>query len=212
MTKHSASNERIKHDYFAYLKEAKRQSEPTVDACAKALDRFEVYSRHRDFKFFHRAQAIAFKAHLAEQQSHRSGAKLSKATLYATLTQLKRFFQWLAWQPGYKSRFQYSDAEYFNLSDKNARIATARREQRAPTLQQVKKVINSMPVRNEIERRNRALIAFTILSGARDGAIASMKLKHVDLMGVLFEGRKTLGQRRSAFPGNEGHGRPDSSV
>src|ERR1019366_7410854 len=36
-----------------------------------------------------------------------SGEKLSKATLYATLTQLKRFFQWLAWQPGYKSAFQY---------------------------------------------------------------------------------------------------------
>jgi len=32
----------------------------------------------------------------------------------ATLTQIKRFFQWLAWQPGYKSRIQYADAEYFN--------------------------------------------------------------------------------------------------
>jgi integrase len=31
------------------------------------------------------------------------------------------------------------------------------------------------------KRRNRALIAFTILTGARDSAIASMKLKHVDL-------------------------------
>jgi hypothetical protein len=31
---------------------------------------------------------------------------LSKATLHATLTQLKRFFQWLAWQPCYKSRLQ----------------------------------------------------------------------------------------------------------
>jgi len=31
---------------------------------------------------------------------------LSKATLHATLTQLRRFFQWLAWQPCYKSRLQ----------------------------------------------------------------------------------------------------------
>jgi integrase len=33
-----------------------------------------------------------------------------------------------------------------------------------------------------IERRNRALIAFTLLTGARDSAIASMKLEHVDLI------------------------------
>ena len=39
-----------------------------------------------------------------------------------------------------------------------------------------------MPTDTEIERRNRALVAFTLLTGARDSAIASMKLKHVDLI------------------------------
>ena len=37
------------------------------------------------------------------------------------------------------------------------------------------------PIVTEIERRNRALIAFTLLTGARDSAMASMKLKHIDL-------------------------------
>lgn len=182
MNKNNPNNERIKRQYFAYLKEAKRHSEPTVDAAAKALNRFEVYTKYRDFKAFHTEQAIAFKKHLAEQKGVQSGETLSKATLYATLTQLKRFFQWLAWQPGYRSRFQYSDAEYFNLSDKDTRIATAQREQRVPTLEQIKHVIQIMPANTEIERRNRALIAFTLLTGARDSAIASMRLKHVDLI------------------------------
>src|SRR5208282_332465 len=180
MTTHNPDNERIKRKYFAYLKEAHRHSEATVDAVAKALDRFEVYTKHRDFKAFHFEQAIAFKRHLSEQKGVQSGENLSKATLYATLTQLKRFFQWLAWQPGYKSRFQYSDADYFNLSDKDIRIATARREQKAPTLEQIKHVLDTMPCSTEVERRNRALVAFTLLTGARDRAIASMKLKHVD--------------------------------
>ena len=79
-----------------FLKEAKRYSEPTVDAAAKALNRFEVYSKFRDFKTFHFEQAIAFKRHLAKQKGQRSGKKLGKATLHATLTQLKRFFQWPA--------------------------------------------------------------------------------------------------------------------
>jgi hypothetical protein len=104
--------------------------------------------------------------HLIER-ANSQGKKLSKATLHATLTQLKRFFQWPALQPGYKSRVQYSDAEYFNLSDKDARIATAKRQQRFPTVAQIKHVISKMPKNTEIERRNRALIAFTLLTGAR---------------------------------------------
>lgn len=182
MTKHSPENERIKRKYFAYLKEAKRNSEQTVDAAAKALSRFEEHTRHRSFKAFHFEQAVAFKRHLAEQTGQRSGEKLSKATLHATLTQLRQFFFWLAGQPGYKARLQHSDSDYFNLSEKDARIATAQRERKAPTLEQIKHVLQTMPTKTEIERRNRALIAFTLLTGARDSAIASMKLKHVDLI------------------------------
>jgi integrase/recombinase XerC len=182
MTNHNARNERIKRKYFAYLKEAMRQSEPTVDASAKALDRFEVYTKYRDFGAFHLEQAIAFKRYLAEQKVQRSGKELSKATLHSTLTQLKRFFQWLTREPGYKSRLRFSEADYFNLSDKETRVATAQREQKVPTLEQIKHVINTMPTNTDIERRDRALIAFTLLTGARDSAIASMKLKHVDLI------------------------------
>jgi len=124
MSKNNPNNERIKRQYFAYLKEARRYSESTVDAVAKALNRFEVYTRHRDFKAFHTEQAVSFKKHLAGQRGAQSGETLSKATLYATLTQLKRFFQWLAQEPGYRSRIHYSDAEYFNLSEKDTRIAS----------------------------------------------------------------------------------------
>lgn len=181
MTKYNAENERIKRRYFAYLKEAKQHSEPTVDAAAKALSRFEEYTRYRDFKAFRYEQAVAFKRNLAEQTGKRSGEKLSKSTLNATLKQLRAFFFWLADQPGYKARLQYSDADYFNLSEKDTRIATAHRERKAPTLEQVKHVIETMPHGNEIECRNRAVVAFALLTGARDSAIASMKLKHVDM-------------------------------
>jgi len=182
MTTHNPDNERIKHKYCAFLKEAKRQSDVSVDACAKALNRFETYARNRDFKAFHFEQAIAFKRHLASQRAQRTGLELSKATLHSTLMHLKHFFQWLSGQPGYKSRLKYSDAEYFNLSEKDVRVATARRHQKAPTIDQVKYVVRSMPGTTEIELRNRAIIAFILLTGARDRATASMKLKHLDLI------------------------------
>lgn len=181
MTAHNTNNERIKRQYFTYLKEAGRHSEATVDAVAAALHRFEAYNKFRDFKSFHHQQAIAFKNYLAAQKGQRSGELLSKATLHSTLAALKKFFFWLAGQPGYKSKFTYSDAEYFNISARDARIATATREQPNPTLEQVKYVLSTMPAISEIERRDRALVAFTLLTGARDRAIASMRLKHVDL-------------------------------
>ncbi len=181
MTSHNPANERVKRQYFIYLAEAHGHSEASIDAVAKAFARFEGYTRHRDFKSFHIEQAKGFKRDLAEQRANRSGEPLSKATLYATLTALKRFFIWLAGQPGYKSRISYSDAEYFNLSNKDARVAKSVRPSRVPTIEQIRSVIQSMPAITDIERRNRAVIAFTILTGARDGAIASFKLRHVDI-------------------------------
>ncbi|MBV1930494.1 MAG: site-specific integrase [Porticoccaceae bacterium] len=182
MRKHSPDNERIKRKYFIFLKEAKRQNEASIDAVASALSRFEEYMKWRDFKTFHFEQAVAFKKHLAGQKNQKTGKPLSKATLYSTLRHLKGFFQWLAMQPNYKSRINYTDAEYFNLSEKDARVATARREKPVPTIEQIKHVIDLMPSGTAIKKRNRAIVAFTLLTGARDNAIVSIKLKHVDLM------------------------------
>tara|TARA_R110001606_G_scaffold399101_1_gene580712 strand:+ start:2363 stop:3172 length:810 start_codon:yes stop_codon:yes gene_type:complete len=84
-------------------------------------------------------------------------------------------------QSGYKSRLNYTDMEYFNLSEKETRIATAKRQKSVPTLEQIKHVIETMACTTDIEQRNRALIAFTLITGARDAAIASMKIKHINL-------------------------------
>ena len=49
-------------------------------------------------------------------------------------------------------------------------------------------VLASMPSRLLIERRDRALIAFVLISGCRDRAVVSLKLKHVDLeRGLVFQ-------------------------
>ena len=50
-----------------------------------------------------------------------------------------------------------------------------------PDLGQVQAVIDAMPADTVIERRNRALIAFAMLTGIRDGALISLSLRHVDL-------------------------------
>jgi integrase len=80
-----------------------------------------------------------------------------------------------------------TDIEYLNLSDKEVRAATAPTLKRIPTLEQIEKVVFSMPTGSVIERRDRAVVAFTIVTGMRDNAIASLRLKHIDLDRELVE-------------------------
>ena len=119
------------------------------------------YTRSRDFKRFHRQQAVGFKKHFADQLNLRTRERLSKATVYSTLGALKGFFLWLAAQPGYRAHLQYQDAEYFSLSLKDTAIAKATHQSPVPTVEQIRAVLNNMPSRTDFEKRNRALVAFT---------------------------------------------------
>ena len=181
MKKHNPNNVRITRKYCIFLKEAKRQNEASIDSVAKAINRYEQYTKFKDFKQFHFEQAVGFKKHLTKKKNEKTKKPLSKATLHTTLRHLKNFFQWLAMQTGYKSRINYSDTEYFNLSEKDTRVANAKRKKPVPSPEQIIHVLESMPDCTDIEKRNRALIAFTLLTGARDSAIASLKIKHVNL-------------------------------
>jgi integrase/recombinase XerD len=181
MSKHNPNNVRITRKYCIFLKEAKRQDDSSIDGLVKAINRFECYTKFKDFKQFHFEQAVGFKKHLVNQRNATTNKPLSKATLNTTLRHLKNFFQWLAMQAGYKSRINYNDTEYFNLSVKDTRVANAKRKKPVPSAEQIIHVLDNMPVSTAIEKRNRALIALTLLTGARDSAIASLKIKHINL-------------------------------
>jgi hypothetical protein len=54
----------VKHRYLEYLTETNGYAEASSDGFAKALARFENYTRYRDFKSCHPGQAKGFKAHI----------------------------------------------------------------------------------------------------------------------------------------------------
>src|SRR5260221_11790333 len=156
-------------------------SPSSVDQVAAAIAQCEQSTNFKDFRKFHIAQAVAFKGRLHNYVSSETGRPLAKATIHSRLMALKAFTIWLAGRPGYRSRISYSDADYFNASANDERIAKAVRERPVPTLDQILHVLRSMPVATVLGRRNRALVAFTLLSGARDNAIAPLKLRHADV-------------------------------
>ncbi|HEY8595154.1 MAG TPA: tyrosine-type recombinase/integrase [Devosiaceae bacterium] len=201
MKKNHPKNERIKRAYFIHLEDARRMSPSSVDHVAAALSSFETSTGGRDFKAFHIEQARKFKRDLNEQIVAETGRPLATATIVARLRAVKAFFQWLSQQPGYRSKIRFSDAEYFNPSANDSRIAGARRQHPVPSVEQIRHVVEAMPAGTEIEKRDRALIAFTLLSGGRDDAIASLSLKHVDRARrtVFFDAREVRTKNRKTY-------------
>jgi integrase/recombinase XerD len=181
-------NERIKRQYLTFLREAKRCDATTVDKAADAILRFERSTGYKTFKRFKIEQATTFKRHLDADRNSRTGKPLAKATIDGNLRAVKAFFLWLAGQQGFKSRISYSDAEYFNLNAKDARVAHADRDTPFPSLEQCRHAFSMMPSATEIDLRNKALFAFLMLTGARDGAVASLRLKRIDLVqGCVYQ-------------------------
>jgi hypothetical protein len=127
-------NERIKRDYFQYLREADQKSEATVRGIEKAIARFEEHTGFTDFGKFKATQAIAFKSSMADGGGERK--PLRKATILYTVKALQRFFRWLACQPGFKSKIELTDINYFNLSEKDIRAATSPKPKSYPSLEQ----------------------------------------------------------------------------
>ncbi len=180
--KFNEENERIKRRYMHFLREAKGCDTATVDKSIEAILRFERSTGFKSFKRFHIDQAMAFKRTLASTKNARTGAPLSKATIDGIPRAVKALVLWLAGQPGYKSRIAYADAQYFNLNAKDARVAHHQRDTPFPTPEQCRHAFGQMPATTDLQRRDKALFALLMLTGARDGAIASLRLKHIDLV------------------------------
>ncbi len=185
--KRNPADERAKRAYLNWLGGSQGRHEASLDAVAKALERFDEYNKRHDFAKFHFEQAFGFKTRLIEQNSARTGAPLSASTINSTLAALKAFFVWLAGEPGYRAKLRRNDAEYFNPPDNLSRIAGAHRRRPCPTLSQIRAALAAMPTETEIDLRDRALVAFAILTGARDSAIVSSRLKHIDIEAKLLD-------------------------
>jgi integrase len=201
-TKPNPANERLKHRYFSWLRNAKQLGDHSVSQVAMALDRFEDYTHRRSFVEFHTGQADGFRKYLDTQSGKRSGTRLSRATVTSTLYSLRDFTRWLVEQKGFRNRLVKTDADYFNPSRRDEAISRAPRRMLVPTIAQVLTMVEAMPTGSVLDRRNRAIVALIILTGARDDAAASILLKHLDLdeRELYQDARQMRTKFRKTFP------------
>jgi len=187
MRKFNAENERIKRRYMQYLREAKGQDDKSIDKVCAALVKFENCTKYKSFKSFRIEQARQFKTALSRAKTA-NGKPLSLSTTDATLRLVKGFFHWLAGQQGFKKVLSYSDVEYFNNNRNDARVAHTQRPVQFPSKQAAYHAFQAMSAHNELARRDKAMFAFLMITGARGGAVASLRLKHINLVdGLVYQ-------------------------
>lgn len=181
MMKINEKNERVKRAYAIHLADAAKASEATIDQALAAICQFEEVTKGKDFASFRIEDARRYKKFLSDQKSASTGKSLALSTVRSRLMGLRTFFRWLSREPGYRSKVNYNDADYFNQNANDERVALAVRERPVPTLDHIRAAIKAMSGSDVLLRRARGLLAFAILTGARDSALASLQLRHVDL-------------------------------
>ncbi len=172
--KTNSKNESVKRKYFKWLKEARGYAESTIDIIEKSILLYEDFTHFEDYSAFTQKKAIGFKKWL--QSKTYKNKPVSVTTNYHYLRHLKDFFIWLSGQAGYKSKIDLDTVSYLSLDKKQVRLATAPKPVKFPSLEYVKKLTDSIEIITEIDKRDRALIAFLLLSGMRDKAICTLPI------------------------------------
>ena len=176
MQKSNLENEKIKHKYYDFLKESQGYSELTINAIKKGIYRYEEFTGFEDFSKYNQKRAVEFKKWLEAKTNPQTNKQISISTVYQYIRHLKDFFKWLCYQKNYKTKICMTDVEFLRLPKEKARLAVSKKREHYPTVEQVRKVIESIEINSEIDLRDRALLSFTFLSGARDNAIRTLPI------------------------------------
>ena len=170
MSEENPKNARLKLDWIDELEI--RKADSTIDQRLAALAQYEAATGWADFAAIDRDKVKAYLEALRQTPTR-------MRTKQAKVRHVRGFFDWMIADERLRPKKVRKALLSLRLTDKETRAGNAVKTVNHATVAQILDTIQSMPKTNAVERRNRALLAFTLLSGARDGAIVTMKVKHV---------------------------------
>lgn len=176
MSKYNKENELKKREYYKRI--SIKKSEKTVRQIMKAVENFEEFTGYKDFRLFNMKMALDYLQHLRKKS-------LSINTIRGYLRELKNFLEWLSDKPSYKSRIRQEDIELLSITNNETNQITKRINLDYPTFEQAKQIIESIEVKTEVDRRDKALISFTLLTGIRAEALMTLSLGCINIDKML---------------------------
>lgn len=170
------------YHYQQHMKEAKGLDAKTIDARLRHVRHFEAALQGRLFRNITRNDISRYKSGLIEPDCAKAqnSDKKAAATVVQICRNLKYFLNWLLNQKSYRS-MDRTLPDYCEPPRRQVALARAKREKHVPTIGEILTLLSSMPTMTTCQRRDRAVVAFLVLTGVRDGALVSLRLKHIDL-------------------------------
>ncbi|MFD2738036.1 tyrosine-type recombinase/integrase [Sulfitobacter aestuarii] len=172
------ANDRVLHEWQSY---AGRYDLKTVQAHLYSIRDFESFLGGKPFDKVSPKDAGAYRDHLVKLgQLQKPEGGLSSSTIRHRVAHLRAFFQWLCHQDGYR-RLSGNIPAYFELPRASRAKTLPRDDRDFLTIEEAESMVRKMPGKTRVERRDRAMVAFAYVSGLRASALASLRLKHVDI-------------------------------
>ncbi|MBD8689364.1 MULTISPECIES: tyrosine-type recombinase/integrase [unclassified Rhizobium] len=177
----STTNASIVYLYQGELRHGKGFHPKTVNDILRHIWQFEEHTGSVDFRAVTLRMIEEFKEELIGPVDKIGKEGLSASTIVHTFGNLKAFFSWLSNQEGYRRSITRQLCNHFNPSRHLVELAGAAAQKYVPSADQLRSILETMPVDAPAQRRNRAMLAALFLFGVRDGALISLRLKHVDI-------------------------------
>jgi integrase/recombinase XerD len=163
-------NERIKYKYRQHLRRVSQKDEKTVLAELKHIRDFEIFINFAGFE--------TFNEHVADKYIQGMfNANKSLSYISDNVRILKDFLRWLERQRGYRSKIDYNQIDYLNISRNQRSTAKAVEYQKAYKFTEIIKTIRQVPDKSEKNKRDRALISLQALCALRIGELRTVKIK-----------------------------------
>jgi len=103
--------------------------------------------------------------------------RLSMSFISDNIRCVREFLQWLERQNGYRSKIDYNQIDYLNISRNQQTTAKAVEYQKSYKFEEIIKTIRAMPDKTDKERRDRAIISLQALCGLRISELRTVKMK-----------------------------------
>jgi integrase/recombinase XerD len=146
----NAVNERIKYKYRIHLRRVKQRDEKTMIADLKHLREYELFTDFAGFEKYNGEIANKYIESLFQRD-------LSMSFVSDNIRALKEFLRWLERQRGYKSKIDYNQIDYLNISKNQKKEAKAMKYPKSYNYEQIIKTIRAMPDKSDKENRDRPL-------------------------------------------------------
>lgn len=186
-------NAKLKHAFKILELNAEGNCEETVDLKMGILNNYEQFFKTGLIKCGNSDSFVKYKKHLEIDK------KLGLKSYQFHCSTIKGFYKMVIEIPGYKRKIKRNDLAYLNIknSERNS-LNTTKYLKEIPTIDEWKRLIDSIKVRNAVDMRDKALIVLLLLAPTRVATITSLKLIHfkVDDLIIVIDPTKGVSSKK----------------